>query len=80
MHNFYYMEFVNGFRVNYDGPCFSNDCNNLISGRDHESQLEETNFKEVVAGRIAGPFIHKPFVYLRFSPIDLVPKKDGGGV
>jgi hypothetical protein len=35
--------FLNGFKVNYDGPRVSNDCNNLISARDHESQLEETN-------------------------------------
>ena len=72
--------FLNGFKVNYDGPRVSNDCNNLISARDHESQLEETKLKEVVAGRIAGPFNHKPFVNLRLSPIGLVPKKMGGGV
>ena len=72
--------FLNGFRVNYDDPRVSNDCNNLISAKDHEYQLEECFLKEVVAGRIAGPFNHKPFVNLRLSPIGLVPKNDGGGV
>ena len=72
--------FLNGFRVNYDGLRVSNDCNNLISAKDHEYQLEECFFKEVVAGRIAGPFNHKLFVNLRLYPIGLVPKKDGGGV
>jgi hypothetical protein len=72
--------FLNGFRVNYDDRRVSNDCNNLISASDHESQLEEHFCKEVAAGRIAGPFNHKPFVNLRLSPIGLVPKKDGGGV
>ena len=72
--------FLNGFRVNYDDRRVSNDCNNLISASDHESQLEEHFCKEVAAGRIAGPFNHKPFVNLRLSPIGLVPKNDGGGV
>jgi hypothetical protein len=71
---------LNGLRVNYDDPRVSNDCNNLISARDHESQLEEHFCKEVAAGRITGPFNHKPFVNLRLSPIGLVPIKDGGGV
>ena len=72
--------FSNDFRVNYDDPRVANDCNILISERDHESQLEEHFCKEeVVAGHIAGPFNHKPFVNLRLSPLGLVPRKDGGG-
>ena len=65
--------------LNYDGTRVSNDCNKLISARDHESQLEQNIIKEVVAGRIEGTFDHKPLVNLRMSPIGLVPKKDGRG-
>ena len=38
--------FLNCFRVNYDGPRVSSDCNNLISAREHASQLEETFSKK----------------------------------
>lgn len=70
--------FSNGFRVNYEGPRVSTECNNLISAKDHEFQLGEKIIKEVNAGRIAGPFHRAPFANLRLSPVGLVPKKDGG--
>jgi hypothetical protein len=33
--------------------------------------------KEILAGRVAGPFIERPIATLRVSPLGLIPKKDG---
>ncbi|CAC5393622.1 unnamed protein product [Mytilus coruscus] len=62
--------------------CESNqafNCSNLISTKQHESELEEKIIKEIQAGRIAGPFKNKPFSNLRLSPIGLVAKKPPPG-
>lgn len=32
--------------------------------------------KEVLAGRVAGPFTSPPFDYFRISPLGIIPKKD----
>ncbi|CAG2218126.1 unnamed protein product [Mytilus edulis] len=66
--------FTNGFKVNYMGPRQAVNCSNLISAKQHESELEEKITKEIQAGRIAGPFKNKPFSNLRLSPIGLVAK------
>ena len=71
--------FTNGFKVNYMGPRQAVNCSNLISAKQHESELEEKITKEIQAGRIAGPFKNKPFSNLRLSPIGLVAKKPPPG-
>lgn len=73
-----YDGFLTGFKINYSGPRIASNCNNLVSAKQHESELEEKINKEIIAGRIAGPFIERPFENLRLSPIGLVPKKEGG--
>lgn len=69
--------FVEGFKINYTGPRVATKCSNLKSARENELQIVEKVFKEIHAGRVAGPFRSRPFPNLRLSPIGLVPKKDG---
>lgn len=57
------------------GPRVATKCSNLKSARENELQIVEKVFKEIHAGRVAGPF--RSFPNLRLSPIGLVPKKDG---
>ena len=40
----------------------------LISASEHEQQLEETIYKEIREGRIAGPFCNKPFNNFVYPP------------
>ena len=42
--------FTNGFKVNYMGPRQAVNCSNLISAKQHESELEEKITKEIQAG------------------------------
>lgn len=69
--------FQNGFKLHYNGPRGPVDCNNLISVRQNENLALNLVNKEIQLGRIAGPFLERPFPSLRLSPIGLVPKKDG---
>ena len=70
--------FKNGFSLNYTGPRQERNSKNLKSvAQNSEIVLNKIN-KEVVAGRVAGPFLVKPFENLQISPIGLVPKKSAG--
>lgn len=33
--------------------------------------------KDLILGRVAGPFVFSPLLNLRLSPVGMVPKKDG---
>ncbi|KAJ8307566.1 hypothetical protein KUTeg_015650 [Tegillarca granosa] len=72
-----YYGFLNGFKLNYDGPRVSTDCQNLKSVRCLENEALQIIMKEVELKRIAGPFFWRPLEKLRISPIGLAPKKDG---
>lgn len=53
-------------------------CSNLVSATEHTEVLQEKIHKEVLEGRMAGPFDHPPLHNLHVSPIGVVPKADGG--
>lgn len=72
-----YHGFKNGFSLQYNGPRFPFDADNLQSVRKSPDIVREKIRKELAEGRIAGPFIGRPFPTLRISPLGLVPKKDG---
>lgn len=70
LHGFSY-----GFSLHYSGPRISRESKNLKSALDNPAIVQEKINKEVLAGRVAGPFAIKPFENLIVSPIGLVPKK-----
>ena len=70
--------FTKGFRLNYTGPRVHVTSNNLKSAVEHHSSLLEKVNKEIMLGRIMGPFSQLPVANLHVSPVGLVPKSDGG--
>ena len=74
-------EVVNGFRfgfsLNYRGPIGPSDCKNLKSARQNVSELWLKVSDEISKGRISGPYMQKPLVDLKVSPVGLIPKSDG---
>lgn len=60
----------------YEGPRKSTTASNLKSCQLNPDLVRQKLLKEVLLGRMAGPFKHPPFTNLRISPIGLVPKKD----
>jgi hypothetical protein len=69
---------TNGFRLQYSRPRISVFCKNLISAFEHPHVLQDKIDKEVLEGRMAGPFDYPPVHNLHVSPIGVVPKSDGG--
>ena len=67
-----------GFKLHYEGPCYSVESKNLKSVLQNEELAKEKLEQEIALGRMAGPFPYKPISNLRCSPIGLVPKKTGG--
>ena len=66
--------FTAGFNIPYEGPrkfCFSKHLSSLKG----KKVLFESNYLELAAGRIAGPFSETPFPNIQVSPLGLVPKK-----
>ena len=69
--------FENGFDMGFRGVP-----NNDEKVRNHRSALENPNIvdvnlqKEIIAGRISGPFSSPPFKNFQISPIGLVPKSE----
>jgi hypothetical protein len=50
----------------------------LISANENPGVVGAKLGKEIVAGRIVGPFSHPPFFNFRVSPLGVVPKKIPG--
>ena len=70
--------FRQGFSLCYDGPYKKYRCKNLKSACENPTVVWEKINKEIIAGRVAGPFSLPPFENFRVSPIGLVPKKEPG--
>lgn len=70
--------FKNGFPLHYSGPHIALDTKNLKSATDLPHIVQEKINKEIIEGRVAGPFSERPMDTLRVSPIGLVPKKTPG--
>ena len=65
-----------GFRIGYTGPRLPLQAPNLSSAYLHPAVIDKALEKEILAGRVAGPFSHPPFPNLRCSGLGLVPKDD----
>lgn len=70
--------FRDGFPLSYTGPRVQTDASNLRSARRNPEIVRQKIQAEVSAGRVAGPFVNRPFNNLRISPLGLVPKKIPG--
>lgn len=70
--------FTTGFRIPYTKTRTFLKSKNLKSALDNLPILKEKINREIVAGRVAGPFIAPPFKNLHISPLGLVPKKAPG--
>ena len=70
--------FSYGFCLNYTGPRSPRDSKNLKSIYQNLALVKEKIDKEILAGRVAGPFIERPLQNLQVSPIGIIPKKAAG--
>ncbi|MEW8547291.1 MAG: reverse transcriptase domain-containing protein [Candidatus Thiodiazotropha sp.] len=70
--------FQNGFSLHYEGPRVASEAKNLKSALEFPRIVQDKINKEILAGRVAGPFQECPISSLRISPIGLVPKKTPG--
>lgn len=70
--------FRNGFSLHYVGPHIAMEAKNLKSALELPLIVQNKINKEILAGRVAGPFKERPIDSLRVSPIGLVPKKTPG--
>lgn len=68
--------FRHGFPLNYEGPHTPTESRNIKSVASFPEIVHRKIEKELVEGRIAGPFDTRPIATLRVSPIGLVPKKE----
>lgn len=68
--------FSNGFSVCSEKISPSLQCKNLCSANKLRDILSEKIYKELLAGRFAGPFLTPPFSNFTISPLGLCPKKD----
>lgn len=67
-----------GFPIPFHGLSSSTTAHNLLSAQQHPDVIDHYLAKEVLAQRVAGPFVHCPFPNFRVSPIGVVPKKNPG--
>ena len=70
--------FKNGFKIGFQGSVNNAIPNNLKSASEMPNLVSEHIQKELLAGRIAGPFVSPPFTKFQCSPVGLVEKKDSG--
>ena len=70
--------FQNGFQLHFQGQRLSRSSHNLQSAFENMSVVNNKLEKEILAGRIAGPFNEPPFSSFIISPLGVVPKKTPG--
>ena len=69
--------FRHGFDIGFRGEVNCNpSVRNLQSTKEHKLAVTEALAKEVLVGRIAGPFASPPFSSFQLNPIGIVPKKE----
>ncbi len=66
--------FSKGFSLEYTGPRVARDSDCLASAAAQPQLVQEKLAAEIATGRVAGPFVKRPFKHLQCSPIGLVPK------
>ena len=64
-----------GTRIGYLGPQKFRVSNNLISASQHPEVISANLSKDMVLGRVAGPFVSPPLPNFQCHPIGVVPKK-----
>lgn len=71
---------VNGFSKGFSVSCGKQEaqleCRNLKSASAQPEIAKETLCKELLAGRMAGPFLDKPCKNFNLSPLGFCPKKE----
>ena len=70
--------FTHGFKIPYEGEEGPLLAQNSPSTQQNPQAVQANIDKELLAGRIAGPFKEPPFPNFKSSPIGLIPKKDPG--
>ena len=70
--------FTYGFKIPFQGERKYRIHENLISVKQNMKTLTDKITKEVLEGRVAGPFQSPPFTNIQISPLGLVPKKCPG--
>ena len=70
--------FTSGFSLHYSGEHKSFESKNLPSTNKNPDGVRQKIYKEIQAGRVAGPFCKLPFKKFRISPLGLVPKHKPG--
>ena len=68
-----------GFRLGFIGERVEQKSKNLTSALDLKAETMQKINKEIIKGRVAGPFDTVPLSNFRSSPIGLVPKKIARG-
>lgn len=68
--------FTEGFQLNSQLRVVPPAADNLKSAKEHADVVTEKLLKEVVLGRMAGPFEAPPAPDLVISPLGVVPKKE----
>jgi hypothetical protein len=66
--------------VPYQGKRKFRFSRNLLSAEENIQISKEQIYKEIMSGRVAGPFENSPFSILQISPLGLVPKKKPGEI
>ena len=64
-----------GVDIGYTGPRGPQNAKNLQSTSLHPHIIDNELAKECAAGRVLGPFTHRPFKNLRCSGVGVIPKK-----
>lgn len=64
--------------MHYNGPRVSRFSKKLKSAIANADIIQDKINKEILAGRLAGPFSEQPFSNFMVSPVGLVPKKTPG--
>ena len=75
---FLYLGLTYGFSLHYKGPLVSRFSENHSSSKNRPEVVRTKLEKEIVKGKIAGPYDKPPFKPFVVSPIGLVPKRDTG--
>ena len=67
---------VDGFSVFSEKLTAQVNCTHLRSALERPDIVKEKICKELLAGRVAGPFLHRPCENINLSPLGLCPKKE----
>lgn len=70
--------FQHGFRLHFQGQRVACSSHNLQSACENMAIVDSKLEKEILAGRIAGPYSEPPFSPFIVSPLGVVPKKAPG--